>query len=170
MLATILCLWYLALLVFDLFPLKLKPRYLSRLSLSLPSSQATTTQKLGSLSRKSGSYDVWSLAHPSPFSSALDVDFDESRGPAVGGEELLGMNVLLPRKKKGGKLYLGSSQIYPSITFLISSPSFSSIPSSTKCSSKANNPPPRPRGPARTPNSCRNARQLQSHPCLSNRR
>ena len=161
---------YMTLLVFDPSTLKMKPRYLSRLSLSLPSSQATTTQKLGSLSRKSGSYDVWSLAHPSLSSSAPDVGFDESKGPAVGGEELLGMNVLLPRKKKGGKLYLGSSQIYLFISFLVSSPSFSSIPSPTKSSSKANNPPPRPHSAARTPNSFRNARQLQFHPCLSKRR
>ncbi|KAL5512013.1 hypothetical protein ACEPAH_5232 [Sanghuangporus vaninii] len=90
-------------------PERIKPKYLSHLSLSLPTSQATTGQKLGSLSRKSGAYDVWSIPYPSPSSSM--PDYDEMSGPAVGGEELLSMNVLLPRKKKGGKLYLARKPI-----------------------------------------------------------
>ncbi|KAL5528878.1 hypothetical protein ACEPAG_4852 [Sanghuangporus baumii] len=90
-------------------PEGIKPKHLSHLSLSLPTSQATTAQKLGSLSRKSRAYDVWSIPHPSSSSSV--PDYDEMSGPAVGGEELLNMNVLLPRKKKGGKLYLARKPI-----------------------------------------------------------
>ncbi|OCB91096.1 hypothetical protein A7U60_g1661 [Sanghuangporus baumii] len=85
-------------------PERIKPKYLSHLSLSLPTSEATAVQKLASLNRKSGAYDVWSIPHPSPSSSM--PDYNEMSGPAVGGEELLSLNVLLPRKKKGGKLYL----------------------------------------------------------------
>ncbi|KAL5490666.1 hypothetical protein ACEPAI_5500 [Sanghuangporus weigelae] len=106
-------------------PEGIKPKHLSHLSLSLPTSQATTAQKLGSLSRKSGVYDVWSIPHPS--SSSSMPDYDEMSGPAVGGEELLSMNVLLPRKKKGGKLYLARKPITHHLV-LSAQPSLPTLP------------------------------------------
>lgn len=64
-----------------------------------PSSSRTGI--IGSLKRKSAAYDVWSLGQ------------DSGDDPAVGGEEIKGLSCLLPRKRKGGKLYPGLSRKHP---------------------------------------------------------
>ncbi|OBZ75065.1 hypothetical protein A0H81_04875 [Grifola frondosa] len=71
-------------------PEGVKPKHLEDLKLDAPSTSKTS--RIGSIDRKHTSYDVWSLG---------DHDEDES----VGGEELRGLSCLLPRQKKGGKLY-----------------------------------------------------------------
>ncbi|OSD02086.1 hypothetical protein PYCCODRAFT_1411456 [Trametes coccinea BRFM310] len=71
-------------------PEGLKPKYLegAKLELSAPS---TTTARIGSIDRKSTTYDVWNLG--------------EDETDMIGGEELRGVSALLPRSKNGGKLY-----------------------------------------------------------------
>ncbi|KAI0628784.1 hypothetical protein C8Q77DRAFT_1161814 [Trametes polyzona] len=68
----------------------LKPKYLQEAKLDL-SSSSSKTARLGSIDRKSNTYDVWNLG--------------EDEADTVGGEELRGLEALLPRKKHGGKLY-----------------------------------------------------------------
>ncbi|CDO71878.1 hypothetical protein BN946_scf184940.g25 [Trametes cinnabarina] len=71
-------------------PEGLKPKYLegAKLELSAPSSN---TARIGSIERKSMTYDVWNLG--------------EDEADTIGGEELRGVSALLPRSKNGGKLY-----------------------------------------------------------------
>ncbi|KAH8990053.1 hypothetical protein EDB86DRAFT_3104228 [Lactarius hatsudake] len=59
-------------------------------------SSASASGRVGELSRKSTPYDIWSLS-PSA---------DRRPQPHVGAEELNGLSVLLPRKRKCGKLFL----------------------------------------------------------------
>jgi len=74
-------------------PNAIKPKHLESLPLDAPSS--SVTGRIGSFERRSTQYDVWSLG-----------DDDSSN---VGGEEMKNLTCLLPRKKKGGKLYAASS-------------------------------------------------------------
>lgn len=53
------------------------------------------TARIGSIERKTASYDVWNLG-------------EDVGGEVVGGEELKALSCLLPRSKKHGKLYLGT--------------------------------------------------------------
>ena len=83
---------------------------------------------MGDLMRKGTAYDVWAL-DPDPASSSssggssggnanASASANDSGDPdpsaaqvvvaGVGAEELNGLSVLLPRKRKGGKLYLGA--------------------------------------------------------------
>lgn len=61
--------------------------------MKLEASTSVKTTKVGSVDRKHTSYDVWSLG--------------EDQTEHVGGEEIKGLSCLLPRQKKGGKLYQG---------------------------------------------------------------
>ncbi|KAK7688857.1 hypothetical protein QCA50_007546 [Cerrena zonata] len=70
-------------------PDTVRPKALSNLSLDVPS--GSKTSKVGSLERKHASYDVWYLG--------------DDTNDAVGGEEVKNLSVLVPRAKKGGKLY-----------------------------------------------------------------
>jgi len=76
---------------FMIFLLQVKPKNLDGLEIDLPSS--SRSDQVGSLSRKSAVYDIWSMGDD-------DTDF-------AGAEELRGLTCLLPRRKKMGKLYIG---------------------------------------------------------------
>ncbi|EJF62725.1 hypothetical protein DICSQDRAFT_169114 [Dichomitus squalens LYAD-421 SS1] len=67
----------------------LKAKHLENVKINLPSSSTTT--RLGTIDRKSTAYDVWGLG--------------DDEADAVGGDELRAVSCLLPRRKKGGKLY-----------------------------------------------------------------
>ena len=82
--------------------------------------------RVGDVMRKGTAYDVWALdPHPAAAaaaasSSSASGDQDGSGGKissstaqvaGVGAEELNGLSVLLPSKRKGGKLYLGASRV-----------------------------------------------------------
>ncbi|KAF7799701.1 hypothetical protein EIP86_010943 [Pleurotus ostreatoroseus] len=69
-----------------------KAKHLQGLKLDTPSSSKTA--RIGSLSRKHAAYDVWSLG--------------EDSNDLVGAEESKNFSCILPRKKKGGKLYTGA--------------------------------------------------------------
>ncbi|KAH9056787.1 hypothetical protein EDB87DRAFT_1566059 [Lactarius vividus] len=66
---------------------------------------------VGDLSRKSTAYDIWSLSPPSSSSSSSRPSSGERHQPHVGAEELNGLSVLLPRKRKGGKLFLAPKPV-----------------------------------------------------------
>ncbi|CAL1703230.1 unnamed protein product [Somion occarium] len=70
-------------------PDAVKPKYLQNVSIDVPS--GSTTAKVGSLERKHASYDTWCLG--------------EDTNDNVGGEEVKNLSVLVPRARKGGKLY-----------------------------------------------------------------
>ena len=80
---------------------------------------------VGDLMRKGTAYDVWALDPATSDAVAsgggggkASCDQDgfgrmvssSSSVEGVGAEELNGLSVLLPRKRKGGKLYLGASR------------------------------------------------------------
>ncbi|KAH8980788.1 hypothetical protein EDB92DRAFT_1899627 [Lactarius akahatsu] len=67
-------------------------------------SSAGVSGRVGELSRKSTAYDIWSLSPPSSSSG-------DRHQPHVGAEELNGLSVLLPRKQKGGKLFLAPKSV-----------------------------------------------------------
>ena len=71
---------------------QVKPKYLQNLKLDAPS--ANKTARVGSLERKAGSYDVWSLG--------------DEPNEAVAADEMRTLQPLLPRKKKGTKFYAGA--------------------------------------------------------------
>ncbi|TFK16803.1 hypothetical protein FA15DRAFT_676544 [Coprinopsis marcescibilis] len=81
-------------------PDAVKPKHLSGLKLDpIPSSTSSKTLKLGSLKKKHATFDVWSLG-----------ESDDTDTVLVGGEELSGLSLLLPRSKKN-KLYNPPKQI-----------------------------------------------------------
>ena len=80
--------------------LKVKPSNLDGLKLTLTDEPRSSI--VGTLSRKRTDYDVWSIQN------GQNVDEDETKRP-IGGEEVLDLSCLLPRSKKGGKLFLGKS-------------------------------------------------------------
>ena len=70
------------------------------------------TGLVGDLVRKSAAYDVWALE---PAVGGARGSGNENQGEVegtaaglVGAEELNNLSVLLPCKRKGGKLYLGA--------------------------------------------------------------
>ncbi|GJE88020.1 DNA-directed RNA polymerase I subunit RPA34.5-domain-containing protein [Phanerochaete sordida] len=73
-------------------PEGVKPKHLQNLKLDAPS--ANKTARIGSLERKAGSYDVWSLG--------------DEPNEAVAADEMRTLQPLLPRKKKGTKFYAAS--------------------------------------------------------------
>ncbi|KDQ59813.1 hypothetical protein JAAARDRAFT_56778 [Jaapia argillacea MUCL 33604] len=80
-------------------PEGLKAKYLDSAKLdTLPSTSRNA--RMGSVSRKQTQYDIWSLGN--------DPDHG---GEDIGGEEVRGLSCLLPRGKKGGKLYLAPKPI-----------------------------------------------------------
>lgn len=70
-------------------PEGVKPKHLQNLKLDAPA--ANKTARIGSLDRKSASYDVWSLG--------------EEPNEAIAADELRNLQPLLPRKKKDTKFY-----------------------------------------------------------------
>jgi hypothetical protein len=77
-----------------IYGMQVKPAHLDSLQLDEPSSSRAGI--IGSLKRKNNTYNVWSLGQES----------DDNLG--VGGEEIKSLSCLLPRKKKDGKLFLGT--------------------------------------------------------------
>ncbi|KAF9239132.1 DNA-directed RNA polymerase I subunit RPA34.5-domain-containing protein [Melanogaster broomeanus] len=75
-------------------PDSIKAKHLDGLEIYPPS---LSSGRVGSLTRKNVTYDVWSLG-------------DDETG-VVGGEELRGLSCLLPRKKKKGKLCIAPKPI-----------------------------------------------------------
>ena len=80
---------------------------------------------VGDLSRKTTTYDIWSLL---PSSSGGGSNGDHHH-PHVGAEELNSLSVLLPCKRKGGKLFLGA---YLAFAFLFFCPHAPLIPVAPK--------------------------------------
>ncbi|KAI0345036.1 hypothetical protein BDW22DRAFT_1325995 [Trametopsis cervina] len=72
-------------------PEGIKPKHLEGLKLDAPSGSTSVSARMGSIDRKSTTYDVWSLG-----------DDAES---AAGAEEVKTLTYLAPRHKKRGKLY-----------------------------------------------------------------
>jgi hypothetical protein len=82
--------------------------------LEIGSSSRAREGLVGDLMRKGTAYDVWSLDPASPSSRPAGGDQEgmiSSGDVGVGAEELNGLSVLLPRKRKKGKLYLGTSRV-----------------------------------------------------------
>ena len=79
-------------------------------------SSASVAGRVGEFSRKSTPYDIWSLSPPSSRQSGSSGDHHY---PHVGAEELNSLSVLLPCKRKGGKLFLGACRIQDPSTFLM---------------------------------------------------
>ncbi|KAN0141054.1 hypothetical protein V8E53_000810 [Lactarius tabidus] len=73
-------------------------------------SSSSVGGRVGELSRKTAAYDIWSLSPPSS-SSRESVSIGDSYHPQVCAEELNGLSVLLPRKRKGGKLFLAPKPV-----------------------------------------------------------
>lgn len=71
------------------------------------SSPSSIVGRVGELSRKSIAYDIWSLSA----SSSSSASIGDSHHPHVCAEELNGLSVLLPRKRKDGKLFLGAYDV-----------------------------------------------------------
>lgn len=67
-------------------------------------SSSSAVGRVGNLSRKTATYDIWSLSPPSSRQNGSTGEPQHS----VCAEELNGLSVLLPRKRKGGKLFLGA--------------------------------------------------------------
>ncbi|KAI0355091.1 hypothetical protein OH77DRAFT_1590047 [Trametes cingulata] len=109
----------------------LKPKYLEGAKLEL-SSTATKTVRVGSIDRKSATYDVWNLG--------------EDEADVVGGEELRGVSALLPRSKHGGKLFQAPKPF--SRRLVISArPTLPTPQSSPEASRVLHQNPPRPTYP-----------------------
>lgn len=73
-------------------------------------SSSSVVGRVGELSRKTTAYDIWSLSPPSS-SSRQSATIGDSHHPHVCAEELNGLSVLLPRKRKGGKLFLAPKPV-----------------------------------------------------------
>lgn len=82
--------------VLKLWKSQVKPKNLDNLNLTLPPSASTSSMRVGTLSKKNAAYDIWSVR---------DEASDETT--VAGGDEVLGLSCLVPRKKKGGKLFTG---------------------------------------------------------------
>ncbi|KAI0042836.1 hypothetical protein FA95DRAFT_1524893, partial [Auriscalpium vulgare] len=80
-------------------PNNIKPKHLQNLQLSVPSS--SRAGRVGVVTRKQTAYDVW----------ALSPEGGGAEHAGVGGEELSALSVLLPRAKKGGKLFLAPKPV-----------------------------------------------------------
>ncbi|GBE82795.1 hypothetical protein SCP_0411800 [Sparassis crispa] len=110
----------------------MKPKYLQDIKLDVPSSSKTT--RIGSIDRKHTSYDVWSLGD------------DEIEG--IGGEELKEFSCLLPRPRKGGKLYQAPKPVTRRLIVSAKPALPTPDPSSdSNTSSSVYKNPPRPRYP-----------------------
>ncbi|KAI0373188.1 hypothetical protein BV20DRAFT_962986 [Pilatotrama ljubarskyi] len=112
-------------------PAGLKLKYLDGAKLD-SSSSAAKTARVASIDRKSTTYDVWNLG--------------KDEADTIGGEELRGVSVLLPRSKHGGKLYQAPKPI--SRRLVISArPTLPTPQSSPEASPASHENPPRPKYP-----------------------
>ena len=84
---------------------QVKPKHLESAELSASShSKYSRPGKVGYLSRKHTTYDIWSLAE----TDYENADPEEAASTPVGGEELRALSCLLPRRKRKGDLYLSA--------------------------------------------------------------
>ncbi|KAL1685270.1 hypothetical protein GGG16DRAFT_66650 [Schizophyllum commune] len=89
-------------------PEGVKPKHLEGAVMSASShSKFSRTGKVGSLSRKHTTYDIWSLAE----TDYENADPEEAASTPVGGEEQRALSCLLPRRKRKGDLYLAPKPI-----------------------------------------------------------
>lgn len=91
-------------------PTAVKAKNLHGVQVLPPSSVAG---RVGDLLRKTTAYDIWSLWPPS-FRQSSGSSGGDHRDPPhlhVGAEELNSLSVLLPRKRKGGKLFLAPTPV-----------------------------------------------------------
>ncbi|KAH9961040.1 hypothetical protein BC827DRAFT_1267790 [Russula dissimulans] len=89
-------------------PSAVKARNLQRLEIS------SRVGLVGDLHRKSIAYDVWALEPIGGGDHQGDDELGKGAGPPVVGvsaEELNGLSVMLPCKRKGGKLYLAQKPV-----------------------------------------------------------
>ena len=110
-----------------ILPPKLKPKHLENVKIEAPSSSKTS--RIGHIDRKSTAYDVWSLGD------------DDADAQAVGGDELRAVSCLLPRHRKNGKLYQGTSSCLCCSPFCVLT--FPPSPRLNVCSSPCHLSPPR---------------------------
>ncbi|KAF8626288.1 hypothetical protein AX15_004959 [Amanita polypyramis BW_CC] len=87
-------------------PSNLQPKHLDLVSLSLSSSRGPS--KIGELSRKHATYNIWSCDVSQPGEKLSKIDGDES---LVCGEEMNSVTCLLPRKSKKNALYAAPKPI-----------------------------------------------------------
>ncbi|KAF8549808.1 hypothetical protein OG21DRAFT_1420722 [Imleria badia] len=90
-------------------PDTVRPKHLQGLDID-PASSSSRTARIGCLTRKSASYDVWSIGHDHDHADA-DANDEGAEDAVAGAEELRGLACLLPRKRKHGKLYLAPKQV-----------------------------------------------------------
>lgn len=81
-------------------PNQVKPKHLESLQLDAPTSARAA--RIGAIPRKHTTYDVWSIG------TETTDDKHTPAALAAGAEEMRGLSCLLPRKRKGGKLYVGA--------------------------------------------------------------
>ena len=74
--------------------LQVKAKHFENVHVSLPTS--LRSEMIGTVSRKTADYDIWSVR---------DEGADQTT--RVGGDEVLGLNCLVPRKRKGSQLFSG---------------------------------------------------------------
>ncbi|KAI0657208.1 hypothetical protein C8Q70DRAFT_1056094 [Cubamyces menziesii] len=109
----------------------LKPKHLQDAKLEL-SASSSKTARLGSIERKSTTYDVWNLG--------------EDEADTIGGEELRGVTALLPRSKHAGKLYQAPKPIARRLV-VSARPTLPTPQSSPEASPVSHQNPPRPKYP-----------------------
>ena len=80
---------------------QLKPKRLAGATIRTPEQAAQHGGHAGYISDSKTTYNVW-------MTDRERSEEDMSRDARLPGEEMFGMEVLLPRKKKGGKLYQGA--------------------------------------------------------------
>ncbi|PCH38631.1 hypothetical protein WOLCODRAFT_136373 [Wolfiporia cocos MD-104 SS10] len=112
-------------------PNSLKAKYINDLKLNAPSSSITA--KIGTVDRKTASYDIWSLG--------------EDENDVVGGEEVKGLSCLLPRQRKGGKLFQAPKPIARHLV-ITAKPDVPTPAHAEDARPVAYQNPPRPRYPA----------------------
>ncbi|KAI0668397.1 hypothetical protein C8Q78DRAFT_979958 [Trametes maxima] len=112
-------------------PDALKTKYLQEAKLEVSSSSSKTV-RVGSIDRKSTTFDVWNLG--------------EDEADTIGGEELRGVSALLPRSKRGGKLFQAPKPITRRLV-ISAHPTLPTPESSPEASHASHQNPPRPTYP-----------------------
>ncbi|KAI0792687.1 hypothetical protein C8Q75DRAFT_713833 [Abortiporus biennis] len=90
-------------------PNAIKPKYLENIKFDIPSSTSTQKKsiKVGQIDRKHTSYDVWSLPpSANDEDESMEAHPEEEQDEVIGGDEMKTLSCLLPRSKKGGKLFM----------------------------------------------------------------
>ncbi|TCD64680.1 hypothetical protein EIP91_003794 [Steccherinum ochraceum] len=105
-------------------PDSIKPKHLESLQLDAPTS--SVTGRMGSFEKRHVQYDVWNLGD----------DKDEH----VGGEELKNLTCLLPRKRKGGKLYAAPASVATRHIVISAQPALPTPPQSSDAEESAPEP------------------------------